>query len=791
MTEAEGDMLLPAAATGHEHAQTKSRAVSLYHLFRVSNDARRSRWPTWLQLDAKTAIQRELLQGYAHFLVHEFIIEEGMRNEGRPLSVGSVLDYINALLAQLADRFEATGDDSVKLFFTCRETKSTGANAQWLKRLRNNVLDICMERAIENGDELDNSVSCIFLQHIRAMSKAYQTVGDRESIERILSIMTLWRAAGRASETAGVHVEALKNELFFEANFLDIGQTKTKKAKKVVFLPGIDRYSDWNVLFGDHLAMRAQKAYVEGIPDYLFPSLKSVKYPGTKIGEFMRALKPRDEGGSEGYKQVAIDGSDVGIDGEWFASRLPADTCAGGIRPGTINMLTTAMPAEFVCHATGQELKSLTSMFEYVDANLALCMPSGVMLAGWNPFPYGHLGRGPSQPSLSVLAVYGETSESLQPVIDTYFQLNTASSPTLLQGGRLRPLIYAAFASTLMYFEDSVRSQERPLVIKKLVAVMRKTRHDKDAANTLAKWGREVAKRFATDNGRLTSTGAAVEPGGRGEAEALRALGAMVGELRTSVKDLTILAQDQATEIRAIKQALRAGTSTASSSLLEEEVIEEEEGEELEDSMGELSPGISTPFLAGFGSLLPFSGSAVKVTDSTAPMLFAEWCESKGKSPAHYSTKGDRSRGNNIFEWFCSAAQPSEKDELVSGNMEAGAMVKCTEMLHSVVRQGLATEFKRLTGKVPPCLGSAKVMAATTLETQLRTLKKLREGSEFTPEVAALLSFRKVRCPTPPQSAPQPVSLFSLTALLCVVGARGSQLTRIPSSVCETKAGEG
>ena len=106
-------------------------------------------------------------------------------------------------------------------------------------------------------------------------------------------------------------------------------------------------------------------------------------------------------------------------------------------------------------------------------------------------------------------------------------------------------------------------------------------------------------------------------------------------------------------------------------------------------------------------------------------------------------------RGNNIFEWFCSAAQPSEKDELVSGNVEAGAMVKCTEMLHSVVRQGLATEFKRLAGKVPPCLGSAKVMAATALETQLRTLKKLREGSEFTPEVAALLSFRKVRCPTP------------------------------------------
>ena len=148
------------------------------------------------------------------------------------------------------------------------------------------------------------------------------------------------------------------------------------------------------------------------------------------------------------------------------------------------NTLAARMPAELVVHTSGHELKNImSSMFDYLDANLAVSMPGFVVLAGFPPFPWGQLGMGPSAPSLAALGSaqldasgpspvspgpaqavlpLGCPFKSLQGVVDGLFQLDTASPPVLGWGGRLRPLTHAAFAAIVMYHGELAYPEPDP-----------------------------------------------------------------------------------------------------------------------------------------------------------------------------------------------------------------------------------------------------------------------------------------------------------------------------------------
>jgi hypothetical protein len=77
------------------------------------------------------------------------------------------------------------------------------------------------------------------------------------------------------------------------------------------------------------------------------------------------------------------------------AADLPAGANAGGIRPGTCNMLAFAMPNEFVLFCTGHVLTAISALFEYLDADVANAMVGAVVLANWPPFSFGKRGKGP------------------------------------------------------------------------------------------------------------------------------------------------------------------------------------------------------------------------------------------------------------------------------------------------------------------------------------------------------------------------------------------------------------
>ena len=94
----------------------------------------------------------------------------------------------------------------------------------------------------------------------------------------------------------------------------------------------------------------------------------------------------------------------------WYNFRvqmLPEGSCAAGIRAGAANRLVSSMPEDIVVYVTGHEKKKSNALWEYVDVNPTKCQPGATVLAGFPPFAWGTMGKGPEAPSLSSLQVCG------------------------------------------------------------------------------------------------------------------------------------------------------------------------------------------------------------------------------------------------------------------------------------------------------------------------------------------------------------------------------------------------
>ena len=131
---------------------------------------------------------------------------------------------------------------------------------------------------------------------------------------------------------------------------------------------------------------------------------------------------------------------------------------------GVIEHLCAKMPEFFVALRTGHQLTSVSALYEYLGANLVVTMPAAVALAGWTPFPWGQIGKGPSRPTLQSLESLGVRPTDLEGIIDVTFNLHAGSPPMYLQEGALRPTIRTAFASLVMYYDDRRQAAEVPCV---------------------------------------------------------------------------------------------------------------------------------------------------------------------------------------------------------------------------------------------------------------------------------------------------------------------------------------
>jgi len=111
---------------------------------------------------------------------------------------------------------------------------------------------------------------------------------------------------------------------------------------------------------------------------------------------------------------------------------LPDSATAGGIRPGIINELAAKMPAELVVQASGHNFASLSALWEYLNASLALCMSAAIVLGGWPALCWGLNGMGPVPATLVALEDNGvrpPDKDRLEDMIDTVFRIDSASPP--------------------------------------------------------------------------------------------------------------------------------------------------------------------------------------------------------------------------------------------------------------------------------------------------------------------------------------------------------------------------
>ena len=466
----------------------------------------------------------------------------------------------------------------------------------------------------------------------------------------------------------------------------------------------------------------------------------------------MQSVQPEAKGGAAAYKHVAV-------------ADLPEGLTAGGIRPGGCNTLACAMPVEIVVHTTGHELKGLTSMAEYIDANLAACMPGYIVLAGFPPLPWGQLGKGPSAPSLDVLTGPGATvswATGMRNVINGLFQLDTASPPALYDAdGRLRPLVHAAFAAIVMYHGERLAAGEMRSVGSKLEALVRRfLAGGGDARETILKWGRDIAAKFKADNARLYARSADV--GAVQLAEAVQSLGTLVGELRGEVAQLkeevrslksTAGAAERGDECSASPApppAMRCGKKRTSPAVATADTAA---AAATADADADADAAFSSPVAPApasaapaanpppSGPLMPTTdaeGKQPKLSDLDAPTIFLKYMEQRRSWPG--LTKQQKPKLNTLTAWFEEAATVEEKRVLLAGG-ESGCRRTIAEALNHVVRRRLASEFKKRTNEVPPALRKGKILKFTTILTKLEEL-----NPTLTLDDADLPTFREQVC---------------------------------------------
>ena len=115
---------------------------------------------------------------------------------------------------------------------------------------------------------------------------------------------------------------------------------------------------------------------------------------------------------------------------------------------------------------------------------------------------------GPAPPSLEPILTSGVTPEALDALIDDVLRLDSATCPLLWRDGALRPMVEAAFASMVMYFDERKDAGEMHLVLEAMCNALKdpRVKLDEGAAPTVfSRWGVALKLQFELDNLHLTS----------------------------------------------------------------------------------------------------------------------------------------------------------------------------------------------------------------------------------------------------------------------------------------------
>jgi hypothetical protein len=404
----------------------------------------------------ETVCTKEFFAAYAKFLMDVYVIAPGHKNAGERLGWQNVINIVNDSLQRAKGLFELAGNDVSRKFLADVYQVGSPVHA-WIRDLKEKIRQLLFDRMMEAGETIDKSETPIYTADLMGCNAAWSKTGHTEATNRKFIVTTLQRACGRSGEVSWLTWKGLRWDTHFMCMFVEVPQPKTGKLKIVAFAAGSHRHNDWFTDLGDYLTVGQMSVWEEGEPAWVFPQLRGTNgASGTVIGGYLKALLPLDRGGKSNGRYL-----------DNLVDSLPDNATAGGIRPGIINELAANMPAELVVQASGHNFASMSALWDYLDASLALCMAAAVVLGGWPALSWGRNGIGPVPATLVALEDDGfgpPDNDRLENMIDTVFRIDSASPPGLMRDQRLRPMVHAAFASLVMYYVEREDADEMGLV---------------------------------------------------------------------------------------------------------------------------------------------------------------------------------------------------------------------------------------------------------------------------------------------------------------------------------------
>ena len=578
-------------------------------------------------------------------------------------------------------------------FFKCLDNDNS-AQAKWLRGLKANMGRAVYQRCLHAGESQDHSAHPIYLPEVRLLCKAFAMANSPEAAMRKLALKTLQRTCGRASEVGFLSYEGLRWDTLVEAPVMECPQSKTSKSKFIPFISGADRHADWAIDFGDYLILDQGLSFYAAMDEsWLIPEVQGTSC-GTKLTSFIKGMQ-KGSGGLEKYAKVAVD-------------CLPINPTAAGFRPGCCDTLALAMPAEIAVHTTGHDLTNLSALWEYLSARIAFTIPGAVVLSGWRPLPRGELGPGPRCPNLQAVVDWGQiTWEMLELYIDQLFAFhNSLAPPALRQGGELRAMMRMVTATLIMYYEERTAAEGEMLAVlhKMRLSVTVCALPGDDPHTTLKKWGEAIRTQFNNDN--LHLTGGLNLSGSEQIIHNMKGLGQSCSRLVSGVSGLRAELAAATSELAAVKAqfaALSASLVTRGIPVPPTPAVPPTPGgippiPIVLDAPATPAPATPAPTVAVAVASAPpavapastggpshtchedgIGMSGLKLGGLSCIKFYIQVKTIyRGREPPVHGESGNKSRADQVFEFFENMSTPEEQEILKA---KPPNMVKCMEVV--------------------------------------------------------------------------------------------------------------
>ena len=190
---------------------------------------------------------------YAYWMSQQ-VIPPGKKNQGKPYMASTMVDYLQVIMNDGANRFRAF-DEPAREFYTCLDAKSQSQPAAWYRKLKHRITYQWFQKSIQSGAVLDDSAAPIYRSHVEAISIAYSKHGDAESMMRRFAVLCLHYSMGRSSEITWTTFDHLKWDQLFQCAVAEQMNLKNCKVKQIMFPSSSTRNLCWNLALGDFMSM--------------------------------------------------------------------------------------------------------------------------------------------------------------------------------------------------------------------------------------------------------------------------------------------------------------------------------------------------------------------------------------------------------------------------------------------------------------------------------------------------------------------------------------------------------